>query len=268
MRAHARLEVTRNGDAESTVTRLRSDGPIVLRPRIAGDGNPHDVWENPGAVWVSRAAGAAGPLGGDDLRLDVEVEAGAALVLGDVSASLALPGPHGQRSFTRNTVRVGAGGCLSLLAQPVIAARGCDHAMVTSIDLAAGARLLVREQLLLGRHGEVPGTIRQRLRVRLDGRALYDQELVLGTGALGWRGAAVTGGRRAVGSVLLVDDTTGRWPEPPHADLPPATSIMRVAPAAVLVNSVAPDGLVLRQRLDTAVSRLRCRPHSLLRCGR
>jgi urease accessory protein len=252
MRADARLEVARHGDLGSRVTRLRSDGPIVLRPRILGAGDPHDVWQTPGAAWVSRAAGAAGPLGGDDLQLGVDVGPGAALVLTDASASLALPGPYAGRSRSRITARVGSGGCLALLAQPVIAARGCDHLGVTTIELSAGARLLVREQLLLGRHGEDPGTIRQRLRVRLDGRPLYDQEVVLGRGAPGWRGAAVTGGRRAVGSVLIVDDRA--CPEPPDTDLPPDTSIMSVAPTALLVSSVARDGLALRQRLDAAVS--------------
>ncbi|MFF1759533.1 urease accessory protein UreD [Streptomyces sp. NPDC058266] len=94
---------------------------------------------------------------------------------------------------------------MTWLPEPVLAAGGCDYHVTTYIDLMPGARLLLREELLLGRHGETPGACRQRLRVRRSGRAEYDQELILGTDAPGWQGPAVTGGRRALGSLLVVD---------------------------------------------------------------
>jgi urease accessory protein len=145
MRARAALEVARGQRGRNVIVRMRSDGPIVLRPTPGASDPGGEVWPSPrDAVRVRRAAAAAGPLGGDDLRLDIRVDAGASLVLGDVAASLVLPGPHGERSHVGITARVEAGGWLGLLSQPVIAARGCDHRMTTDVVLGGGGGLVVR----------------------------------------------------------------------------------------------------------------------------
>ena len=250
MRARAALEVARGECGRSVIVRLRSDGPIVLRPTPGASDPGGEVWSSPcDAVRVRRAAAAAGPLGGDDLRLDIRVDAGASLVLGDVSASLVLPGPHGKRSHMGITARVESGGWLGLLSEPVIAARGCDHRMTTDVELGSGAGLVVREELLLGRHGEEPGSIGQRLRVCCEGRVVYDQEIRLGANTPGWRGPAVTGGRRAVGSVLLVGIGVGSAGGV-QGGLPPDTALMEMGADVAVVTAVAGDSLTLRRRLD------------------
>jgi urease accessory protein len=204
---------------------------------------------------VSLAAGAAGPIGGDDLRLSIDVEPGAALVLRSVAAALVLPGPHGQPSRVEVTVRVAENGVFVWLPGQVIAAHGCHHQAVTHISLEPGARLLVREELVLGRHGEQPGAIRQRLRVRYDDRALYDQELAIGPGAGGWDGPAVTGGRRALGSLLVVDpDWVG---DPVNVPAPTGavdTALLPLSGPAVLVTALANDAIGLRDRLNAGLA--------------
>ena len=124
MRASACLTVTRSSrDDRCRITRLRSDPPLVLRSTNPDGPEPPRSWELPGRmpVRVALAAGAAGPVGGDDLRLAIDVEGGAALVLRSVAATLALPGPHGLPSRSEVVVWVAEDGILSWLPGPLIA---------------------------------------------------------------------------------------------------------------------------------------------------
>lgn len=108
-------------------------------------------------------------------------------------------------------------------ASATIAAKDCYHLNDLRVELAAGARLLLREQLVLGRHGERHGRLRQRMRVERNERALYHQELAIGDEGSGWDGAAVAHRYRALASLLVVDPdwvgagpTTRRWATPPR----------------------------------------------------
>lgn len=284
LRARAHLAVglrPPRGDAgrgAATVRRLRSDAPLVLRPtRVAptggGEGLPHWDLRGPDTARVSLASGAASPVGGDQLRLDVEVGEGATLVLRGVSATLALPGPHGQASHQEVTVRVAAGGTLVWLPGSLIAARGCQHHAVTRVVMQQGARLLAREELVLGRHGEEPGAVRQRLRVTLGDAPVHDQELTLGPPAPGWEGPAVTGGRGTLGSLLLIDPEPGSAEQPGDAtsleeragrfsavalgeDLSVDAAVLPLGGSAALVTALAPDAVTLRRRLDAHLAAL------------
>ncbi|MFJ2716025.1 urease accessory protein UreD [Streptomyces sp. NPDC087437] len=264
MRAHARLEVTadrdRSGRVRTRISRLRSDAPLVLRPTAAVE--PSGRWNPHGAAHVALAAAAAGPIGGDHLRLDVEVAAGAALVVRSVAATLVLPGPHGRPSRTETHLRVAPAGTLVWLPEPVIAAGRCDHHATTRIDLEPGARLLAREELLLGRHNETPGTVHQRLRVTLAGRPLHDQEFAVGPDVPGWHGPAVTGGHRALGTLLVIapdsppdtrpNSSPTLTPTPTDADAD--TAVMRLTPTATLLTVLADDALTLRRHLDRGMT--------------
>ncbi len=262
MRAHARIhterDLTRNGASGTFVRRLRSQGPLVLRPTMEQLPTWASRWgiSNNDAATARLVAGAAGPLGGDHLRLDVEVGEGATLMLGAAAATLALPGTHGTASWSEVNISVAEGGTLFWSPGTQIAAENCHHTGFNRIDLAAGARLYAREEVLLGRHGEPPGRFRQRLRISQAGTALYDQELAVGDDAPGWNSAAVTGGRRAVGSVVVVDNSPGNLDcfDTPIPDGCPDTAVMRLAENTVLISSLAADAIDLRARLNTAFS--------------
>lgn len=126
------------------------------------------------------------------------------------------------------------------------------------VALEPTGRLLLREELVLGRHGEEPGALRQRFRVRLGGRPLYDQELSVGPAAEGWHGPAVTGGHRALGSVLVVDPASREAPEdmPAAGPLGGDAAVMPLAGPAVLLGALAPDTVELRHRLEAGAGLL------------
>jgi urease accessory protein len=118
---------------------------------------------------------------------------------------------------------------------------------MSTVELAETARLVWREELVLGRSGEAPGRVRTGLRVRRAGRALLSQDLAAGPDADGWAGAAVFGGNRTVGSVLVVDP---RWtPTPPDARTVVDGALMPLTGPAMLATAVAPDAHTLRARL-------------------
>lgn len=258
MRAAAHLRTERDprtdGTPRTRIAALRSESPLILRPTRPKGPEP---WTD-GRADVARVclvAGAAGPIGGDRLRLRVEVGPGSTLVLRDVSATLVLPGPHGAESRFDVEVDVGAGATLVWLPEPVIAARGCRHVSDVRVALAPGARLVLREELLLGRHGEAPGTVRQTVRVELAGRPLYHQQLAVGPDATGWDGPAVTGGHGAIGSLLVVDPA---WGDAPPAALPldGDAALLPLRGPAVLVSALGGDALVLRRQLDRGLGLL------------
>ena len=156
--------------------------------------------------------GAAGPLGGDVLELQIEVREGATLRLRTAAAAVALPGHDGRESMLSVTLTVAAGARLEYLPEPTVAAAGARHRTEIRADLAAGAALVLRDEVVLGRYGERGGSCRTRLRVDLAGAPLLRHDLdVSGTDEVSL-GPAVLAGCRTAGSLLWVvpDGLDGR----------------------------------------------------------
>lgn len=239
-------------DGRNTITRMRSEGQFVLRPTHPKAFEP---WTNrsPSAARVSISAGTAGPLGGDHLSMDVHVGPGATLVLNDISATLALPGNHGERSEMTCRIRIEDGGTLVWMPEPVIAARGCDHQQRILVDLDAGSRFYMREELIIGRHNEEPGNIEQRVRISRSGHAVYDQNLQLGSRYAGWNSPSVTSSAKAVGTMIIVDPGTEIGAE--RSDLINADTVsVGLEPDVVQTTAVAATSLELSRALDAAAS--------------
>ncbi|MEX3314072.1 urease accessory protein UreD [Sulfitobacter sp. PS-8MA] len=251
MFAHARLSTLFSGRS-SHVDVLRSDGPLVLRKSNPKGPEPL-TQRRTDIARVALAAGTAGPLGGDAYALNVEVGAGSTLLLQEVSAMLVLPGIGGGQSRMSVTVNVAAGATFVWWAEPIIAAQRCHHLHELRINLAADARLVLREELLLGRHGEEPGDFSSRLRITRANRALYDQRLSFGPATQGWDGAAVLDGNRAAGSILVVDPDWGDAPpsaRPYHQD----AALAPLPGPGVAIAAAAPDSLALRGLLHDGLN--------------
>ncbi|MFC8102103.1 urease accessory protein UreD [Streptomyces sp. NPDC057363] len=246
------------GRAHTRVPVLRSGWPLMLRTTAPLARTPVTEWacRTADAARVHLAAGAAGPLGGDRLRLEVRVGPGSALVFGEIASTLLLPGAYGEESRLDVRVHVGAGAALAWLPELVITAHGCRHVSDTRIVLETGARLVLREEVLFGRHGEPSGRYRQRVRVETEDGPLYDQELGAGPAAPGWDGPAVTAGCRTAGTLLLVDPGLAADDGAPTALRGPDTALMELPGGARLLSTLAPDTAGLRRRLDRAMARL------------
>ncbi|WP_405911238.1 MULTISPECIES: urease accessory protein UreD [unclassified Streptomyces] len=246
VRATARIGARDDGRGGTSLPVLEGDGPLALR-RTRGVGSE---------ARVMLVGAMSGPLGGDHFTVEAEAAAGARLHIGSAAATIALPGQAKGESRYDVRLKVADGGELRWLPEQLISANGSDLYVSSRIELAAGARLVFREEQVLGRAGEEPGRLSSRLTVRLDGRPLLDQELSCGPGAPGgWDGPAVLAGHRALGQLLVV--------RPEFADVPVQArllgeyaSLMPLAGPAVLVTALASDALRLRRVLDEALSSL------------
>ncbi|AVT40355.1 urease accessory protein UreD [Plantactinospora sp. BB1] len=286
MRALARIVAEADPPRGTRLTVLRGEPPLL--PRRTGPVGPADPDRE---VELHLVGGAAGPLGGDRLRIEIEVGPGARLCVRSVAASLALPARDGAESRLAVRARVAAGGRLRWLPEPLIGAAGCAHRTDSRVELAEGAALYWREELVCGRHAEPVGDVRLEMTARYGGRTLLRNDLAVGPGAAGWSGPAVLGGGRAVGSVLLVDPAWTETPPPrpapcdpvaapgsgapdragPSGGTPPeragpsgtaspeagvAAAVLPLAGGpAVLVSAVGADARAVRARLDRALDR-------------
>jgi urease accessory protein len=246
VRATARIAARADGRGGTALPVLESEGPLALR-RTRGSGDE---------ARVMLVGAMSGPLGGDRFAVEAEVGAGARLRVGSAAATLALPGQGKDEGRYDVRIEVAAGGELRWLPEQLISVKGSDLRVSTGVDLAVGARLVFREEQVLGRTGEEPGRLGSRLTVWWGGRALLDQEVVCGPGAPGgWDGPAVLGGHRALGQLLVVrPEFAERVPGP--RVLGETAALTPLAGPAVLVSALAPDALRLRRVLDEVLAEL------------
>jgi urease accessory protein len=228
VKALARIVAEADGRGGTRLAELYGEAPLL--PRRTGPGQVHLV------------GGAAGPLGGDELTIELHIGPGAALAVRTVAASVALPGPG--PSLARVRASVAEGGRLEWLPEPVVAARGCDHRAEARIELAGAAELVWREELVCGRHGEPCGDLALSTVVRRGGATLFRQELAVGPRAPGWSGPAGLGGARTAGTLILV----GRdWTGPSTSD---CMAAMPLAGGGTVVTAVAAQAHQLRRLLS------------------
>ncbi|MFE9405657.1 urease accessory protein UreD [Streptomyces sp. NPDC006530] len=235
VRATARMVATPGG-----LPVLEGEGPLALR-RTRARGPYHRV---------TVVGAMSAPLGGDRIAIEAEARDGARLHVDSAAATIALPGRDGERAHYDVRLGVGEGAELRWLPEQLISAAGSELVMRTRIELAAGARVVFREEQVLGRHGETPGTLLTRLTVYRAGRPLLDQELAYGPGAPGgWDGGAVLGGHRAVGQLLIVGPEFADRPAEPKV-LGENAVLTPLAGPGLLVTALAPDARLLRRTLD------------------
>jgi urease accessory protein len=183
---------------------------------------------------------SAGPLGGDRIAIDVDVEAGAALELTATAATLAYPAT--EEADISVTCRVGADARLAWLAQPLILAADCDLISHVDVDLAEGAAAVVRETVILGRHGERGGRYRGTIRCDLSGRPLLRDDVRV-DGADSTTALVALGQARAVSTLAVLGVRPAVEAEPDEFDLHGPGRLLRI---------LAGDAGKLAPRLDRA----------------
>lgn len=251
--AAARIEAVAAPDGTTRLPVLSSQAPLVLR-------------RTPSAVYL--VGGAAGPIGGDELSLSIAVGSRAFLRIRTAAASIALPGVDGAESLLRVAVSVAAGGRFEYLPEPVVVSQGARHATLVSVTLAAGASLVLRDELLLGRHGEAGGTARTVLHVDYAGQPLLRQSVEVSGSDPAALGPAVLSGHRAVGSLLVAGEGAhggGTEGGVGAGRATPERAVMPLAGPGVLVTALADDAVALRRRLGDNLGIPRVRGPALTR---
>jgi urease accessory protein len=235
VRAHACVVAVADGRGGTRLERLTGSGPLL--PRRTGPSRVHLV------------AGAAGPLSGDELSLDIDVGPGATLELRTVAAMVVLPGPVANRpSQVDVRASVAERATLVLLPEPTVLTARAWHLGTSTFAVADGGRLTVREELILGRTRESGGRLRARTVLDVAGAPALRHTLDL-DGGPEVAGPAVLAGARAVGHLLLVGG------EPPPAGLlgPTAAVLPLAVLGATLVTALAGDAAQLRGYLELAL---------------
>jgi urease accessory protein len=170
----------------------------------------------PGTVHL--VATAFGPLGGDDVQVNLVVEEGAALVVRSVAAAIALPS-RGESAPSAQRITASVAGTLDLGLEPTVVAAGAHHLTELVADVGPAGVLTATEQVLLGRAGEEPGRWTGTVRVVRDGRPLLHTTVGLGPGEPAWlppvapRAYASTVHIGSTAEVLTADDAV-RLPLP------------------------------------------------------
>lgn len=177
IRSRVEIVARRSADGSTVLSRLHAEGQLAVRrtaPQV-----------------VHLVSVAAGPIGGDSVELVIRVGAGARLEVRSAAAALVLPGRHDPLSRTLTDAEVGPDGWLELGLEPAVIAHRARHEATTRVRLAAGAGLWLTERLVLGRHGEPPGTWSGRTVIDRDGRPLLRHTVrsatLLAEGARGYR---------------------------------------------------------------------------------
>lgn len=156
---------------------------------------------------VAVAAAGMVLLGGDHVGIEILVGPGCTLEIEDVGGTVAYPGAPSSWNLE---VRVGAGGTLSWNGLPFVVTDGAEVERRTSVTLAAGARAVMRETLVLGRHREQGGRLISALSmVDQDGPILIERMNAHG----GEPEPGVLGGNRVLDAVIAAGF---RPPARPH----------------------------------------------------
>lgn len=115
-------------------------------------------------------------LAGDHVTVTVRVAAGTALEVVEPGGTVAYA-MRGEQARWDVTVEVEAGGTLHWYGEPFVVAEGADVHRALRVDVGTGARVALRETLVLGRSGEGPGRLRTRTDVHRDGVPVLVEEL-------------------------------------------------------------------------------------------
>jgi len=184
-----------------------------------------------GTVRVALVATQALLLAGDDVRITVQVDDGLTLEVVEVAGTVAYDMQGGSATWGVDA-RVGAGALLVWDGLPFVVATGADVQRTATLELAEGARAVLRETFVLGRTGEVGGRLTTTTRARLAGRPLLVETLTVDPDAR--RDPALLGGARCLDTVTVLGARYG-------AEAPPGADVLQLDGPGTLVRTFGTD---------------------------
>jgi urease accessory protein len=159
---------------------------------------PRLISRDSSSARVAVAAAGMVLLGGDQVHVEIDVGPGCTLEIEDVGGTVAY---RGARSSWLLEARVGAGGSLLWHGLPFVVTEGAHVERRSSVVLDSDARSVIRETLVLGRHGERGGRLVSGLVVVDEGGPILIEHLEA-DGAAPEPG--VLGGNRVIDAVIAV----------------------------------------------------------------
>jgi len=249
-RGAARIEA-KAAEGATRLARLYQDGCGKIR--LPTDAAARDLE----AVMINTSGGLTG---GDRMAWAARAGPGAALTLTTQACEKVYRARDGQAEV-EVSLDVGVGARVDWLPQETILFDGAALARTLTADLAADARLLVVEAVVLGRTamGETVrrGLLRDRWRIRREGRLAFADGLrfegpIAQVAAL----APTLGGGKAFASLLLVADDAARFLTPLR-DAIGRNGGASAFEGKLFARIVADDGLALRRVLLPAIAALR-----------
>jgi urease accessory protein len=214
------------------------------------------------AVLINTSGGLTG---GDRMSWRVDAQPGARLTLTTQACEKiyrARPGPGGDgHAEVAVSLNAQPGARIDWLPQETILFDGAALRRTLEADLAADARLLAVEAVVLGRTamGETVrrGALRDRWRIRREGRLIFADDLRLEGPVADIAVLAPTlAGGKAFAALLLVADDAERFLAPVRAAIGSAGGASAFD-GKLFARIVADDGLSLRRALLPAIERLR-----------
>ncbi len=164
----------------------------TLRPMLLGSDSA--------SARVALVSEGALLLAGDHVAIDIDVGEATRLEILELSGTVAYD-MRGEAARWDVRIILQRGATLIWHCAPFVVSEGADVQRTTTVEIAETARLLLREQLVLGRSGERPGLVRSALRIRDHHRSLLAEDLDLGphstTGGL-------LGANRVIESVIAI----------------------------------------------------------------
>jgi urease accessory protein len=195
-------------DVIRVAARRSPGGTIVPELRGSVPWRPHLVPSSRASAAVRAATVVLVQTGaclvaGDDVRLEIEVGAGARLALRELGATIAHHVRAGSAARLTIEVVLEPDAVLVWAAAPLISARGSELVRSLRVTLAPGAVALLRETTVFGRADEPAGALDSRLDATAAGDALLHERLVTGDASLA-RSPVMMGDARVLDSVLLL----------------------------------------------------------------
>jgi urease accessory protein len=179
-------------------------GRPIVRPVLLGS-------DDAGAR-VSLVPEGALLLAGDAVSLHITVGAGARLELTEPAGTVAYA-MHGGSASWNVVINLAPAASLVWAGEPFVVSAGADVVRTTSIRMDWDARVAWREMLVLGRHHEAPGHLRQILTATgQNGTPILSESLDVGPEA----SPLLLGSARVVGSVVTLGLRTPRVVDAPN----------------------------------------------------
>lgn len=228
-------------DTEVSVSLRRGAGGVV---RVDGVLCRAPVWFRWDGSTLWLVGSGAAPVGGDRVRVRIDVGPDVAVTVRSVAATVIYAG-RGAGTSWHTDVHVAEGGSIVWRPEPVILTERARHVATTTIDASADADVTLDEVLVLGRAGETGGALRSTLDVRVEEAPVLqtsiDTSLPGWSGPAGVAGATVVGHRLRLGAHARGDATSTR----------PAAAVLRPVNGCLLAVATGSHVADVRAELET-----------------